>query len=108
MPIHARQYHAKYHGRGEQMGIYLRLAPGVKVRLSSAVPASASGRAGLRLWAGVGGKGVSTGASPVSVYRPLRRRGLGRMSGKSLLHAPRIESSTLSLAARRPSSVSSG
>jgi hypothetical protein len=27
----------------------------------------------LRLWGGVGGEGVSTGAGPVSYYRPLRR-----------------------------------
>jgi hypothetical protein len=48
------------------MSVYLRIAPGLKVRI---------GRPRwLRFWAGAGGRGVSTGAGPVSMYRPLRRR----------------------------------
>jgi hypothetical protein len=57
------------------VSVYLRLAPGVKVRI---------GRRGrtrwsleprwLRLHLGAGGDGISTGAGPVTYYRPLRRR----------------------------------
>ena len=54
------------------MGIYIKNFPGVRVRI------------GRRRWSvgprlsryhtGAGGRGVSTGAGPVSWYRPLRSR----------------------------------
>ena len=59
---------------GEQMGIYVRIAPGVKVRITRRGVRWAIGPRAARLRVGSGGTGVSTGAGPVSWYRPLRRR----------------------------------
>lgn len=57
------------------MAVYLRLLPGVKIRIGR------RGRVRLgigpriaRRWTGAGGHGWSTGAGPVSAYRPDRRR----------------------------------
>jgi hypothetical protein len=57
------------------MGIYLRLLPGVKVRLTRRGARLGLGPRWLRLHTGGGYRsGVSTGASVFTWYRPLRRR----------------------------------
>ncbi|HUY51695.1 MAG TPA: DUF4236 domain-containing protein [Streptosporangiaceae bacterium] len=56
------------------MGIYLKLLPGVRVRLSRRGTRWSVGPRAARLHFGAGGKGVSTGAGPFSLYRALRRR----------------------------------
>jgi hypothetical protein len=56
------------------MGIYIRLAPGVKIRLSRRGVRWAVGPRAARLHLGAGGPGVSTGAGPFSAYRGPRRR----------------------------------
>jgi hypothetical protein len=67
------------------MGLYFRIAPGVKLRLrltKSGVRAGIGPRA-ARFWVGAGGTGVSTGAGPVSLYRGINtrsRRGPSRTS----------------------------
>jgi hypothetical protein len=57
------------------MAIYIRLAPGIKIRIGK------RGRTRIALGSrllgahfGAGGTGVSTGAGPVSLYKALRRR----------------------------------
>lgn len=55
------------------MGIYVRL-PGVKLRLSRRGVRAGIGPRWLRRWTGAGGHGWSTGAGPVSAYRPDRKR----------------------------------
>jgi hypothetical protein len=55
-----------------EMGIYLRILPGVKVRLTRRGVRWGLGPRAARLHLGAGGPGVSTGA--VLWYRPLRRR----------------------------------
>ena len=50
--------------------VYIRLAPGVKVRLGRRGARVGVGPRWLRFWFGKGGRGVSTGAGPVSAYRP--------------------------------------
>ena len=68
--VHARA------GRGrELMGIYIRLMPGVKVRIGRRGRVRVGlGPRFLRRWMGAGGSGWSTGAGPVSAYRGDRRR----------------------------------
>lgn len=56
------------------MGIYLRLLPGVKVRLTRRGARWGIGPRGARVHFGAGGTGVSTGAGPFTWYRGLRRR----------------------------------
>jgi hypothetical protein len=56
------------------MGVYIRLAPGLKVRIGRRGLRWAIGPRAARLHAGAGGAGISTGAGPVSWYRPIRRR----------------------------------
>ncbi len=56
------------------MGLYLRIMPGVKVRITRRGVRWAIGPRAARLHVGARGAGVSTGAGPVSWYRPLRRR----------------------------------
>jgi hypothetical protein len=56
------------------MGIYVRLMPGVKVRLSKRDVRWALGPRAARLHVGEGGAGMSTGAGPFSAYWGLRRR----------------------------------
>lgn len=56
------------------MGLYLRLLPGVKVRLGRRGTRWSLGPRALRYHTGAGRPGVSTGAGPVTWYRPLRRR----------------------------------
>jgi len=55
------------------MGIYLRIMPGVKVRLGRRGVRWAIGPRWLRLHVGAGGTGISTGAGPVT---PADRLGL--------------------------------
>jgi hypothetical protein len=55
-------------------GLYLRLFPGLKVRLSRRGARWSVGPRIARYHTGAGGSGWSTGAGPVSRYRPLRRR----------------------------------
>lgn len=59
------------------MGIYVRLAPGVKVRLTKRGLRWGVGPRAARLHFGAGGTGISTGAGPFSAYRPLRRKRRG-------------------------------
>jgi hypothetical protein len=56
------------------MGIYLRLLPGVKVRLTRRGVRWGVGPRAARAHFGAGGTGVSTGAGPFTWYRELRRR----------------------------------
>ena len=56
------------------MGIYIRLAPGVKVRLGRRGARWSLGPRAARLHAGAGPAGVSTEAGPVTFYRRLGRR----------------------------------
>jgi len=57
------------------MGTYITVVPSlVKVRHTSRGWRLAVGPRWLRLHVGAGGPGVSTGAGPVSWYRPLRRK----------------------------------
>jgi hypothetical protein len=56
------------------MGIYLKILPGVKVRLTRRGVRWDIGPRAARLHLGAGGPGVSTGARPTSVYRGLRRK----------------------------------
>ena len=56
------------------MGIYVRLMPGVKVRLTRRGVRWGIGPRAARVHFGAGGAGVSTGAGPFTAYRGLRRR----------------------------------
>ncbi len=56
------------------MGIYIRPSRFLKLRITRRGVRWAAGPRAARLHAGAGGTGVSTGAGPVSWYRPLRRR----------------------------------
>jgi hypothetical protein len=56
------------------MGFYWRVLPGVKVRVTRRGTRWSLGPRIARCHTGAGGPGVSTGAGPVSWYRPLRRR----------------------------------
>lgn len=56
------------------MGIYIRPVPGVKLRVSKRGVRAGIGPRRLRFWFGAGGKGISTGAGPVTVYRPVGRK----------------------------------
>lgn len=56
------------------MGLYLRLLPGVKVRVTKRGTRLYLGPRAARIHLGAGGPGISTGAGPVSFYQPLRRR----------------------------------
>ena len=56
------------------MVVYLRLAPGLKVRVTRRGVRWGIGPRAARLHAGAGGKGVSTGAGWWTWYKPLRRR----------------------------------
>ena len=56
------------------MGIYLRLLPGVKVRLTRRGVRWGVGPRSARVHFGAGGTGLSTGAGPFTWYRGLRKR----------------------------------
>jgi hypothetical protein len=56
------------------MSIYIRLAPGLKIRLGKRGVRWGIGPRAARLHVGAGGSGVSTGAGPFSLYKALRRR----------------------------------
>lgn len=56
------------------MGLYLRVAPGVKLRMTRRGARAGIGPRAARVWVGAGGTGVSTGAGPVSLYKGLHRR----------------------------------
>ncbi len=56
------------------MGIYIRPSRFLKVRVTRRGVRAAIGPRWLRAHFGAGGTGVSTGAGPVSWYRPIRRR----------------------------------
>jgi hypothetical protein len=56
------------------MGFYIRPFPGVKLRVTKRGVRAGIGPRWLRLWTGAGGDGVSTGAGPVSYYKPLHSR----------------------------------
>lgn len=56
------------------MSIYIRLAPGVKVRLGRRGVRWSIGPRAARLHVGAGGPGVSTGTGPFTLYRRLRHR----------------------------------
>ena len=61
------------------MGLYIRLAPCVRVRISKRGIRWAIGPACRPTASRCGRPGGSTGAGPVSVYWGLRRRGSGRV-----------------------------
>ena len=56
------------------MGIYIRPSRFLKIRVTQRGTRVGVGPRWLRFWAGAGGRGVSTGAGPVSWYKPLGRR----------------------------------
>lgn len=57
------------------MSIYIRLAPGVKIRLGRRGMRTSLGPRLLRAhFGGGGGTGVSTGIGPVSLYKAIQRR----------------------------------
>lgn len=56
------------------MGFYIRLAPGLKLRLTKRGARWAVGPRAARLHFGAGGTGVSTGAGPFSYYKGLGRK----------------------------------
>jgi len=56
------------------VGLYIRPSRFLKVRLSRRGARWAVGPRWLRAHFGSGGTGISTGAGPVTYYRPLRRR----------------------------------
>lgn len=56
------------------MSVFIKILPGVKVRLGRRGARWAIGPRAARLQVGAGGPGDSTGAGPVSWYRPIRRR----------------------------------
>jgi hypothetical protein len=59
------------------MSLYLRLMPGVKIRLGRRGRVRVGLRPRwLRRWGGAGGSGWSTEAGSLSYYRPDRRRKL--------------------------------
>lgn len=65
------------------MGVYFRVSPGVKVRLTRRGVRLGLGPRIARLHLGAGGKGVSTGFGPLTLYKALgrRSRALSRKSG---------------------------
>lgn len=56
------------------MGLYIRPSRFLKFRITKRGVRTAVGPRWLRFHFGAGGDGVSTGAGPVSYYRPIRRR----------------------------------
>ena len=60
--------------RRMRTGVYIPLAPWVRLRLSGRGPRLAVGPRWLRFHVGAGGKGISTGAGPVTLYQPFGRR----------------------------------
>jgi hypothetical protein len=57
------------------MSIFIRPLPFLKIRLSRRGTRVGVGPRWLRFWSGGGGgSGVSTGAGPFTLYRPIRRR----------------------------------
>jgi hypothetical protein len=65
------------------MSLYLRLMPGVKIRIGRRGVRAGIGPRWLRRWGGRGGGGWSSGAGPLSVYVPDRRRRRRRQPGSS-------------------------
>lgn len=57
------------------MGLYLKLLPGVRIRISGRGVRASVGPRIARVHVGAGGTGVSTGAGPVSLYQGLTPRG---------------------------------
>jgi hypothetical protein len=55
------------------MSVYLWPARGLRLRISRRGLRAGLGPRWLRVWTGPGGDGVSTGAGPVTAYRPARR-----------------------------------
>jgi hypothetical protein len=64
------------------MGVYIRLMPGVKVRITRRGVRWGLGPRAARLHVGAGGSGVSTGAGPFSLYHSLRRRRRRHQAGR--------------------------
>jgi len=57
------------------MAIYLRILPGLKIRIGRRGRTRVGlGPIAARIWFGAGGRGVSTSAGPFTWYRGLRRR----------------------------------
>jgi hypothetical protein len=56
------------------VGIYLKILPGVKVRVTRRAARWGLGPRGARVHFSAGGAGVPTGAGPFAWYRPLQRR----------------------------------
>lgn len=64
-------------------GLLLKVAPGVKIRASSRGMRASVGPRAARVHFGAGGTGFSTGAGPVSLYRPASGRGRRSSAGPS-------------------------
>lgn len=56
------------------MGMYIRVAPMLKVRITKRGLRWAAGPRIFRLHTGAGGTGVSTGAGPFSYYKGIGRK----------------------------------
>jgi hypothetical protein len=59
---------------GPVMGLYVKIAPGVKVRVTRRGARTSVGPRAARVHFGAGGTGFSTGAGPVSLYKPAHGR----------------------------------
>ncbi len=62
------------------MGLYIRIFPSLKVRVSKRGLRRSLGPRAARLHVGAGGTGISTGAGWWTWYKPLRRRSRRRRS----------------------------
>jgi hypothetical protein len=75
------------------MGFYFRVAPGLRLRLTSRGLRASIGPRAARLHVGAGGPGVSTGAGPVSYYHSLsgvNRRARGGARAEKLAQAQQV------------------
>jgi hypothetical protein len=66
------------------VGVYLRVAPGLKLRATKRGIRAGIGPRAARVWVGAGGPGVSTGAGPFTLYQGLGGRTRGRSSKTSM------------------------
>lgn len=72
------------------MGFYLRLAPGLRLGLTSRGLRASVGPRSARLHFGAGGTGVSTGAGPLTYYQPLSSGSTGRGRAAKLAQAQQV------------------
>jgi len=72
------------------VGFYLRLAPGLRLGLTSRGLRASVGPRSARLHFGAGGPGVSTGAGPLTYYQPLSSGSTGRGRAAKLAQAQQV------------------